>query len=133
MKKLNHILIVLTLIVPFMIQASFMADILDDIGLTIKSGNAKELVKFFDTNVEITLLDEEGTYSKAQAEQVIKDFFAVYEPASFVLVHRGSSGEGSQYGIGSLTTTKGQKFRTYFFVKKLGEKSLIQELRFEEE
>ena len=133
MKKLNHLLIVLILIVPLLIQASFIADVLDDIALTIRSGNAKELVKFFDAHVEITLLDKEGTYSKAQAEQVIKDFFAVHKPASFVLVHRGSSGEGSQYGIGTLTTSKDLKFRTYYFVKKRGDKSLIQELRFEEE
>lgn len=133
MKKYYNILIMLVLVVPFITQAGNFSDVLDDIALAIRSGNTRELVKYFDANVEITLLDEEGTYSKAQAEQVVKDFFDNNKPQSFVLVHRGSSTDGALYAIGSLKTTSNQEFRTYYYVKKRGDKSLIQELRFEEE
>jgi hypothetical protein len=38
-------------------------------------------------NVNVTILDNENTYSKAQAEMVIKDFFAKHQPKAFSPVH----------------------------------------------
>ena len=108
------------------------ADVLDDIALSLKSGNARELSKHFDSNIEITILDTEDVYSKAQAEVVVKDFFTKNKPTAFELIHQGSSKEGSKYGIGNMTTAKGV-FRTYVFVKQKGSAYYIQELRFEEE
>ena len=107
-------------------------DILDNIALTLKTGNASELSKFFDTNIEIIILDEEDVYSRAQAEVVIKNFFAKNPPKSFELIHQGSSKEGSKYGIGNLTTSQ-TTFRTYIYIKQKGKEYFIQELRFEEE
>lgn len=122
------------LALPVFIFGQVKVDILNDIAATIKSGNVKEISKFFDSNIEITLLDEEGTYSKAQAEQILIDFFGKNTPKSFELMHTGgSSKENSKFGIGILTTTKGVTYRTYFLVREINGKQLIQELRFEED
>ena len=107
-------------------------EILDKISLALKSGNSKELAKYFDNNIELTILRENGAYSKVQAEQVLKNFFSNNPPKSFKLIHKGSSNKGSQYGIGNLTTSKGT-YRTYFYFKQKGEVFKIQELRIEEE
>ena len=104
---------------------------LDRIGLAIQTGNSKELSKYFDNTVEITIGENEETYSKAQAEMVLKDFFTKNKPASFKLIHNGSS-QGSQYGIGTLITDKGS-YRTYIYLKQKGESVFIQEIRFENE
>jgi hypothetical protein len=40
------------------------------------SGNAVVLGQYFDSNVEIAMLDDEQTYTKDKAIQVMKDFFA---------------------------------------------------------
>lgn len=109
----------------------FSQEIYDKVTLAIKAGNAKELSVMFDNNIEITILDKEQTYSKAQAEQVVKDFFAKNAPKSFELVHKGSSNEGSKYGIGTLITSA-KTYRVYFLVKQKPS-AVIQELRFENE
>ena len=126
---LNIFCLCLAMYIP--VQAS-LQDVLDDIAVTLKAGNAKELAKFFDNSIEITILDEEDSYSKAQAELVLKDFFAKSTTRSFELIHQGSSAEGSKYAIGYLSTDKG-KYRTYILMMKKNETFYIQELRFEEE
>lgn len=104
---------------------------LDRIGLAIQTGNSKELSKYFDNTVEITIGENEETYSKAQAEMVLKDFFTKNRPASFKLIHNGTS-QGLQYGIGILITDKGS-YRSTIFLKPKGTGNFIQEIRFEKE
>jgi len=109
------------------------ADIFDRISAAIKSGDAKQVSKYFSANIDLTILSQEEVYSKAQAELVLKDFLAKNSPKSFTLVHRGLSKEGSKYAIGSLVTTQGTTFRVYLYVKQSAGAEYIQELRFEKE
>ena len=108
-------------------------DIYEEISNAIRSGNTKEVVKYFDANVDLTILTQEDVYSKAQAELIIKDFFTKNTPKSFTLLHKGTSKEGAMYAIGNLVTTQGSTFRTYFFIKQNAGKYYIKELRFEKE
>lgn len=105
---------------------------LDTIALYIQTGKAKELAQHFDASVEIAILEKEETYSKAQAEMVLRDFFAKNRPASFKLIHNGSTSQYGVYGIGTLITDKGA-YRTTIYMKKKGENLFIQEIRFEKE
>ncbi|RQP20190.1 MAG: DUF4783 domain-containing protein, partial [Parapedobacter sp.] len=45
-----------------------MNDVIDDISSCIKSANTKELSKYFSSTVSMTLLNDEGIYSRVQAE-----------------------------------------------------------------
>ena len=103
---------------------------LDKISFAIQTGNAKELSKYFDNSVEITVFEKEETYSKAQAEMVLRDFFSKYRPSSFKIIHNGNSSQGSEYGIGTLLTDSGT-FRTYIYLKQKDSRLFIQEIRFE--
>ncbi len=105
-------------------------DIFDDIGSAIRTGDAASISKFFGANVDLTIVNQEEMYSKVQAEQLLKDFFSKNPPASFVIIHRGVSKEGSKYAIGNLTTAQGTLYRTYFYIKQNGNTSYIQELKF---
>src|SRR5687767_1178088 len=100
---------------------------LERISLAMQTGNSKEMAKYFDNTVEIN----EESYSKAQAEMVLKDFFTKNKPASFKMIHNGSS-QGSQYGIGMLITDKGT-YRTYIYLKPKGTSLFIQSISFEKE
>lgn len=108
------------------------ADIFDDIALALKTGNAKEVARYFGPQIEIRILEKENVYSKTQAELVLKEFFAKNPPKDFNIVHRGSSEKGAQYAIGQLITENGN-FRAYFFIKEVGDKPHIHELRFEKD
>ncbi|MGV3765473.1 MAG: DUF4783 domain-containing protein [Chitinophagaceae bacterium] len=102
---------------------------LDGVVSAMKSGNAAQLSKFFDTYVDISLPAKSNSYSKSQAELVMKDFFTTNSVKSFEVKHKGENG-GSQFCIGILQTKNGQ-YRATIFLKQKGEKQLLQEIRLE--
>ncbi len=109
------------------------SDVPEGIVIAIKSGNAKELAKYFNSTIELVIADKEGIYSKPQAEQVLKDFF-IKNPLtkdSFRLLHEVGK-EASRYAIGNLYTTKGV-YRISFLIKTVNNVPLIDQLRIEVE
>ena len=102
----------------------------ETINSAIKLGNYKELSKLFDTKVELTIATKEASYSKAQAELIVKDFFAKDKVTNYLVIHQGKSPDGAQYAIGTLTTTK-SSYRTYVLTKDVNGSLRIQQLRFE--
>lgn len=111
------------------ILSSFALLSFDDVVKAIKAGDATQVSKYFDNTVEITLPEKSGSYSKSQAELVLRDFFALNTVKDFEILHR-SDNSGSQYCIGNLKTINGV-FRTTIFMKLKGSKEVLQELRFE--
>ncbi|MGB4830989.1 MAG: DUF4783 domain-containing protein [Chitinophagales bacterium] len=125
-------LFITMLIVPIMIFATKVGD-LENIAAAISSGNSKELATYFDNTVEVKIANKEGAYSKSQAEAIIKDFFTKNPPTSFSFIHEGNSGgNNAHYAIGNLVTSKGT-YRTYVYLKKINNKFVIQELKFDNE
>ena len=108
-------------------------DITDDVSAAVKTGNASNVSKFFSANVDLKILDKEDVYSKAQAELILKEFFAKNSIKSFAVIHKGTSKTGDQFAIGTYETASGKKFRSYFLFKKEGAGLTIQQLRFEEQ
>ncbi len=106
---------------------------LDKISDALSTGNATEVALFFDKNVELTTTKEGASYSKAQAEVILRKFFEENVPTGFKPEHQGTSPEGSRYIIGTFTTTT-SKFRVYVYAKPLDNKVFrVQELRFEKQ
>ena len=101
----------------------------EDIVTAIKNGDATEVSKYFDNTIEITLLEKSNSYSKSQAEVVLRDFFSTNGIKDFEVLHKGDNA-GSQFCIGTLHTRNGI-FRTTIFLKQKGDKQVLQELRFE--
>jgi hypothetical protein len=102
---------------------------LDDVVNAMKTGNTAQIIKYFDNTIEITMPDKSNSYSKSQAELVLKDFFNTNAVKTFEVIHKGENA-GSQYCIGTLITKNGS-FRTTIFMKQKGERQLLQEIRFE--
>lgn len=94
--------------------------------LAIKAGNAHELAKLLNSSVDLNIPDNEGVYSKAQAELILKDFFSKNNPQAYKTLHKGSSKDGARYSIGNLETDKGV-YRTYIYMKKKDEVYFIHE------
>jgi len=107
-------------------------DVTNSIVVAITAGDAKKLATYFNSTVDLTVPASDGTYSKSQAEMIVKNFFTQYPPVSFKINQQGSSNEGSQFSIGTLIT-KTSKFRTYFLLKKVNGVMLIHQLQFETE
>jgi Domain of unknown function (DUF4783) len=103
---------------------------LDEITGAIRLGNAGELSRYLDSRVDISLPDKSDTYSKIQAEMIIRDFFSTNGVQNFLIKHRGTNGGGSEFCVGVLQTKNGD-YRTTLFVKQKGDRQLLQELRFQ--
>lgn len=104
---------------------------IDAITQALGNGDAETLGSFFDSSVEVAVLDDENIYDKAEAVRKVKAFFSQNKPTSFSQVHQGASkGKDSQYCIGNMTAG-GKTFRVYVYMGNKGGKSLIQELRFD--
>jgi hypothetical protein len=102
-----------------------------NISQALKAGDATELGRFFDKQVEIAISSEEDIFNKEEAIKRVKAFFISHPPRSFNQVHQGTSrGNESHYYIGNLQTEKGA-FRVYIYTRITNHEHVIKELRFD--
>jgi len=120
-------------LLAFIFIGSFAnAQAFDKIANAIKAGDAGALAAHFQGNVEITIKSGGNSYSKSQAEMVLKNFFSGHQPKAFTIAHQGTSPEGSKYLIGNLSTSSGN-YRAYVYAKTVNNVLVVQEIRFEEQ
>ncbi len=124
MKHIFTLFSALVVLTSFTVSAS-----IDEMVKALKEGNAAEIARYFDNTVEITLPDKSNSYSKSQAEVVLRDFFINNPVKGFNLLHKGEN-NGSQYCIGNLVTKNGT-YRATVFMKLKGGRQILQEIRFE--
>ena len=106
------------------------ADIINDVKEAIKLGSSKEIVKYLNTNVDITIDGNLDSYSRTQAEFVLKEFFRKNPPSSFTIVHQGASKGGSPYATGQYASTNQNVYLVWVRIKKINDKFLIHEMSF---
>lgn len=132
MPKLKKISLLVLFVSVF--AGSVIAQVPNDIMVSFETGDSKLLSTYFNQNVELMVLDNENVYSKAQAEQIVSNFFSNFTPVkenAFQIIHN-SGKEGARSVIGTLKTTKGS-FRIYFLLKKDGSKEYIHQLRIDKQ
>ncbi len=132
MKKIKVLLVITVMFLTGVANANPIFDIPPKIFDAMKAGNVVEISKHFNSSVELVILDKEDIYSKQQAEQILKSFFAKNKIKNFSLLHQGGK-ESAQYAIGNLETLNNKSYRVYFLVKESGGKPLIHQMRIEEE
>lgn len=102
---------------------------IEDIVGALKTGNASQLSRYFDSRVDISLPDKSDNYSRTQAEMVIRDFFSNNYVRNFETKYKGEN-NGSKYCIGTLKTKNGD-YRTKLFLKQRDSKQVLQEIAFQ--
>ncbi len=117
-----------TLVIAFIMSAFKPITGLEDVINALKGGNAEELSRYIDDNIEISLPDKSDNYSRTQAVMVLKDFFNNNGVTGFEVQFKGENG-GGQYCIGNLKTKSGV-YRTTVFMKSKEGKQVIKEIRF---
>ncbi|MEE1883838.1 DUF4783 domain-containing protein [Pedobacter flavus] len=130
---MKRVLIYLIFTLSLANTALAQSDPMDALYGHFKNANSKEIAKSFSSSLEIILLDQEDVYSKAQAEQILRDFFIKNPPLSYVKVHSvGNTNVKYRYGVIILTTKNG-KFRVSILMDKVSNGYLISELKIESE
>jgi hypothetical protein len=115
---------------PQAVQAQ--GDVLASAKTALKVGGSKELTRHFNQMVELAFDGNKSRYSQTQAEFVLKDFFAKNPPASFEIIHEGSSKDGLKYAIGKYSY-KGGSYRVYMLIKQFKSVYLIDTIDFTKE
>lgn len=108
------------------------SDVIDQIKETIKAGSAKELSKYLNQTVDVTIDGKVQSYSKPQAEFVFRDFFKQHPPAEFSIIHQGSSRGGQPFAIGQYKS-EADMYRVFMKIKSVGNQQLLQEITFTKE
>jgi len=133
MKKISLLFAVVIfsgMLTSFYYHPNATGDINPAVAEALRTGNSKELAKYFYSSIEITEPEHEGTFSKTQGEQMVNNFFKANVPKSFTINNQGASKGNSRFTIGTLVTVKGT-FRTYYLIKNISGENYIQLLQFE--
>ena len=100
----------LCLMVDLSGSESYSMNLPNEIVQALSNGDAKAISNYFNTSVELIINDSQAVYGKAQAEQILKNFFNnnastsgkfIYSPK-----HKGDR-DNVQFYIGELRTGKG--------------------------
>lgn len=106
---------------------------LEDVVNAIKSNRISDMTRYFDNVVPITINNVQSTYSRTQAELVLKDFFIRNAPQDVNIINSGSPTSSSKFAIGDVTTNSG-KYSIYILFKlKDNTTYMLQEIRLNKE
>jgi Domain of unknown function (DUF4783) len=114
----------------FVILNSFSVTQKDEIIAGLKTGSVEKLAKHFDNMVDVTVPGKTNSFSKTQAEMILKDFFNLNKVKNFEVQHSGSNAS-SNFIIGMLSTSNGN-YRTTVYMRMRGDKQMIQGIEFEQ-
>ena len=108
-------------------------DMISKVRAAIKTGNSKELSQFFDSMVGLNFDGEKSSYSKSQAEFVLKDFFKKNPPTDFQIIHQGvSKNKSFNYVMGEYKVSGGT-FRIYILIKQKNDTFFVDTMDFTRE
>ena len=114
---------------PIMAQG----DVINNVRTAIKTGNSKELSNYFGSMVGLNFDGEKSSYSKSQAEFVLKDFFKKNPPVDFQIIHQGvSKNKSFKYIMGEYIVSNGS-FRIYILIKQKEESFFVDTMDFTRE
>ena len=113
-------------------SAQAQSEVINNVRDALKTGSSKELSRYLNNTIEISINGEKASYSRNQAEFILKDFFTKYSPQGFRYVHQGSSKEGLKYTVGTYTHERGE-FRVFMLIKELGGEYLVDKIDFNQE
>lgn len=127
---IRSLLPLLFVITGLFIPLQFQSNLVGEVSGQFRTGNSKEIARHFNASIELNIADETDTYSKAQAEQILRDFFNKNMPVNSTVIHLINTNPNYQIGILSVLT-KTIKYRVTVTFKKTSGEFLITELRIE--
>ena len=106
-------------------------DVFIPISKYMAQGNADNLSAWFDDNLEIAVISQSSSASKAQARQIVKNFFESHNPRSFEVNHTAGR-DNMKYALGTLKAG-GENYSVTIFVSSKGKSYKIQQLKIEQQ
>jgi hypothetical protein len=108
------------------------AQVKNEVAKSLSDGNASNLVVYFHDNVDLSILNKDDLYTKAECRVKLNQFFTQVKPSNFSILHEGKSNTGLEYVIGTLSTESGD-YRVSFYLKDEGNGERVQQLMIDKE
>lgn len=131
MRTLQLVILTLLLILVSTASAQNTASFPEEVTRATKNGDSKTLSGYFNDKIELILPEKSGIFSKAQAEQVIRNFFMNNPVQEFKIIHQGVR-DNSSFAIGKYSSKQGN-FRFTYLLKDTNGSALIHQLRIEKQ
>lgn len=97
----------------------------------LKSGQAKGLVSYFNSSVNLIIEKEEGHYSKFQSELILDDFFRHKKVEDVKVVQSvAANNGGARYLVYQLKTSQ-KTYRVFLRMIRVDDEFFISEVRIE--
>jgi len=129
MIKKQFLSVFLLLTLPLFISAQ--ETVSEQIQKGLKLNNANLIASFFNTQVEMSVLDKEDIFSATQAKNILNNFLSHHKVNSVSLLHSGGK-PNAKYYISNIITSTG-KYRVFYLLKG-GEKNYnIYQFRIEKQ
>jgi len=94
-----------------------------------KSGNAETIANYFSDRIKLSILEKQYEPSKAQAKEILRDFFLHHPPTGFEIRFE-SEKPNSHFFIASLNTAE-ENYRINIFFKHINGENKIHLLKIE--
>src|SRR5688572_26417213 len=125
MKGNRYIALLVFVILSLQMFASYaQEDVINQVKETIKAGSARELFKYLNQTVDVTIEGKVQSYSKNQAEFVFREFFKEHPPSEFEILHEGKSKAGQPYAIGQFKSGA-EIYRVFMKIKSVNNQNLV--------
>ena len=131
-KRSQALLVIIAALTLQVFAAMAQNDVIGMIRETIKAGSAKELSRYLNQTVDVTIEGKVESYSKPQAEFVFRDFFKQHPPSEFGIIHQGSSKGGQPFAIGQYKSGN-DVYRVFMKIKSINNQQLLHEISFSKE
>jgi hypothetical protein len=124
--KLFTLLLMFTLV----LNVSAQSVVLSNIERSMSIGDVAGLANYFGNAIDITINQHQSTYSRAQAQMVLRDFFKKNDAHDFNFKHAGNAPTNNiLFCVGNLIAGTGT-FRIYMYLKQQSSKvMIIREIR----
>jgi hypothetical protein len=132
MKNTLKTVIVMAMILFVGLGAQAQSSVPDAVVNATRKNDSRALAVYFNDKVELIIPGKSGVFSNAQAEQVIKSFFAANPASDFKIIHQGVR-DNSSFAIGMYTSKSNFTFRVYYLVKDSDGSVLIHQMRIEKQ
>ena len=90
----------------------------------VKAGDGTAIGTYLNDLCDLDVPGYRGTYSKAQAGRIIRDFFGSHSVSSFRLIRQGTLAEQEQYVMAEMQSGK-TTWKIYFVVKEKDGKGVV--------
>ncbi|HLT08679.1 MAG TPA: DUF4783 domain-containing protein [Cyclobacteriaceae bacterium] len=106
MNKMFALGCVLLGIVAFTYLRALPLQNIEEISAAMQTGSSKSLARFFKDSVSLNISNNFSSYSKNQAEQILREFFRKYPCEEFKILHQDQPEDKSWHIIGQYSSVE---------------------------